>query len=89
MKAEAEIKYQENPEQKKQEMERTSNWRVFIPWIDLKKCEKNYRCFIFCPHDAVDIRKDGYPSIDAAKCTGCLICLRECPTSAISEEKDD
>lgn len=88
MKAEAEIKYDEKLEREKPDAEKTSGWRVFLPKIDLKKCGKNYRCFIFCPHDAVDIRKDGFPAIDADKCTGCLICLRECPTSAISEERE-
>lgn len=88
MKTEDEIKYDENLEGRKTEREKLSSWRVFLPKIDTKKCEKNYRCFIFCPHDAVDIRKDGFPSIDAAKCTGCLICLRECPTTAISEERE-
>lgn len=88
MKTEAEIKYDDRLEKKKAEPEKPSSWRVFTPRIDLKKCEKNYRCFIFCPHDAIDIRKDGFPSVDAAKCTGCLICLRECPTSAISEERE-
>ena len=88
MKTEGEIKYDEKLEQKKADVEKTSEWRVFIPRIDLKRCDKNYRCFIVCPHDAIDIRKDGFPSIDTAKCTGCLICLRECQPQAISEERD-
>ncbi|MBS3052967.1 MAG: pyruvate synthase [Candidatus Aenigmarchaeota archaeon] len=88
MKTDAEIRYEERKDMKKQELEKTANWRVFMPKIDLKRCDKNYRCFVVCPHDAVDIKKDGFPAIDASKCTGCLICLRECEPAAISEERE-
>jgi len=88
MKSIEEVKYDESLQPRKKDVEKPSNLRIFIPRIDTKKCEKNYRCFVYCPHDAVDIRKDGFPSIDPIKCTGCLLCLRECPTSAITEERE-
>lgn len=62
--------------------------RIFKPKIDLKICQNNYNCVIFCPHDAIDKNENGRPQIDYNLCTGCLICLRECPTNAISEERE-
>ncbi len=62
--------------------------RVHKPKIDLKKCEKNYNCIVFCPHNAINKNKNGFPVIDYNRCTGCLICLRECPVFAISEESE-
>ena len=62
--------------------------RVLKPKIDLKKCEKNYNCLVFCPHNAISVNKVGFPAIDYNLCTGCLICLRECPTFAITEEHE-
>ncbi|MBI2972156.1 MAG: 4Fe-4S binding protein [Candidatus Aenigmarchaeota archaeon] len=65
-----------------------ANWRVFRPVIDVKKCKKTYGCYAFCPENAIQIDKNGFPFIDANLCTGCLICLRECPCGAISEVKE-
>ncbi len=62
--------------------------RVFRPKIDLKICQNNYNCIIYCPHDAIDKNEKGRPQIDYNLCTGCLICLRECPTNAISNERE-
>ncbi len=62
--------------------------RVHKPRIDLKKCQKNFDCLVFCPHNAISRNKNGSPVIDYNKCTGCLICLRECPVFAISEEHE-
>jgi len=65
--------------------EKPSALRMHKPVIDMKKCDKTYRCVAFCPQDAIEMRKDEYPSINHDKCDGCLICLRECPTTAIEE----
>lgn len=90
MKSESEMKYDEKKTPVGEGLEKppVAEWRIFTPKIDLKTCGKNYRCVAFCPHNAISIRKDGFPEIDYDKCTGCLICLRECPTSAIFEEKN-
>ena len=61
--------------------------RAMRPRIDLKICQNNYKCVIFCPHSAVRI-SNSRPAIDYNKCTGCLVCLRECPANAISEERE-
>lgn len=62
--------------------------RVLKPRIDLKKCQKNYNCIVFCPHNAISVGRGGYPVIDYNLCNGCLICLRECPAFAIVEERE-
>ncbi len=71
-----------------QQQEMPARLRVLKPRIDLKKCEKNYNCLVFCPHNAISVNKTGFPAIDYSLCTGCLICLRECPTFAITEEHE-
>ena len=83
MESESEVKEQPTSAQQK-----VADWRLFKPNIDLKVCQKNYRCVVFCPHNAIQTKKDGYPVVNAESCTGCLICLRECPTSAITEERE-
>lgn len=65
-----------------------SKTRMFRPKIDQKKCQKTYNCFMFCPRNAINIGKEGFPEINYALCDGCLICLRECPSVAIIEEKE-
>ncbi len=70
------------------QQELPSRMRVQKPKIDLKKCEKNFNCLVFCPHNAITIGKTGFPVIDYSICTGCLVCLRECPTFAITEEHE-
>jgi 2-oxoacid:acceptor oxidoreductase delta subunit (pyruvate/2-ketoisovalerate family) len=62
--------------------------RLFRPKIDLKKCQKTYNCFLFCPRGAITIGAGGNPEINYTLCDGCLICLRECPSVAIIEERE-
>lgn len=62
--------------------------RAGKPVIDLKRCDKTYRCIVFCPENAIKQGKEGAPSIEYDKCDGCLICLRECPTAAIAEAQE-
>ncbi len=80
---EKDIKYELQPVQA--HGEKPAVLRSRKPVIDLKKCNKTYRCIVYCPENAIEARKDGYPSVNYDKCDGCLICLRECPTSAIAE----
>ncbi|HIG96949.1 MAG TPA: 4Fe-4S binding protein [Candidatus Aenigmarchaeota archaeon] len=70
------------------QQELPSRLRVLKPKIDLKKCQKNYNCMVSCPHNAITVHANGYPTIDYNLCTGCLICLRECPAFAITEEHE-
>jgi pyruvate ferredoxin oxidoreductase delta subunit len=67
-------------------MGKTGTWRVFRPIIDVEKCIKCWRCWIFCP-DGVISRND-YPSIDLEYCKGCGICAHECPVDAIKMERE-
>lgn len=62
--------------------------RNYRPRIDLKKCQKTYNCFLFCPRGAITINAEGHPVINYTLCDGCLICLRECPAVAITEERE-
>lgn len=71
-----------------QQQELPSRLRVLKPKIDLKKCQKNFSCVVFCPTNAISIGKSGFPVIDYDLCNGCLICLRECPAFAIGEEHE-
>lgn len=67
-------------------MGKTGTWRVFRPIIDVEKCIKCWRCWIFCP-DGVISRND-YPIIDFEYCKGCGICAQECPVDAIQMERE-
>jgi 2-oxoacid:acceptor oxidoreductase delta subunit (pyruvate/2-ketoisovalerate family) len=65
-----------------------SKTRTYRPQIDIKKCQKTYNCFLFCPRNAIMINAEGMPVINYTLCDGCLICLRECPAVAIVEERE-
>ncbi len=87
---ESEAKYDEKkaPFNAPKMQEAPSRMRAIKPKIDTKKCEKNYSCLVYCPHNAITTDKNGFPVIDYNVCTGCLICLRECPCFAITEEHE-
>ena len=74
--------------QEKQKEEMPSAFRINKPKINLSACQKNYRCVVYCPRDAIEIKPNGFPQINYDKCDGCLVCLRECPAIAISEERE-
>lgn len=61
--------------------------RVVKPVINLKTCEKNYDCVVYCPRNAISVTAAGFPAIAYDLCDGCLICLRQCPSAAIIEER--
>lgn len=82
---EEEIKPADKKEEKPPE---NSKWRAFRPVIEQKKCKKLYGCYAFCPENAIQIDKNGFPFVDLNLCTGCLICLRECACGAITEAKE-
>lgn len=65
----------------------TGRWRTFRPVIDLEKCIKCMRCWIYCPDAAIHIVNE-YPEIDYDYCKGCGICAHECPADAIHMERE-
>lgn len=73
---------------RRETLEKPSKLRVFRPVIDLKTCEKNYDCVVFCPRNAISINAQKNPTIQYDSCDGCLICLRVCPAAAIREEHE-
>jgi RnfABCDGE-type electron transport complex B subunit len=46
-------------------------------------CQGFGDCVKVCKFDALSMRDDGIPHIDAAKCTGCKACANECPQHII------
>lgn len=88
MLANQEIKQQKVQPQLPEEGSRPSELRILKPEINLRVCEKNYNCVIFCPRNAISINAKAWPAINYGLCDGCLICLRECPTSAITEVRE-
>lgn len=67
-------------------MGKTGTWRVFRPTIDLEKCIKCWRCWIYCPDAAIS--RNSNPLIDYEYCKGCGICATECPVDAITIERE-
>jgi len=69
-------------------MGKTGSWRVFRPEINLKKCVKCLRCWIFCPEGAIKRKKDDSVEINYDYCKGCGICANQCPTKAIKMDRE-
>lgn len=67
-------------------MGKTGTWRVFRPIIDVEKCIKCWRCWIFCPDGVISL--NDHPIIDFEYCKGCGICAQECPVDAIQMERE-
>ena len=72
----------------RESLDKPSVHRSFKPKIDMKTCEKNYDCVVFCPRNAIEVGKNEFPSISYDACDGCLICLRVCPSTAIREDRE-
>ncbi|MGC9308874.1 MAG: 4Fe-4S binding protein [Thermoplasmatota archaeon] len=68
-------------------MGKTGSWRVFCPELDVDKCIKCWRCWIYCPETA--IKRNEYPHIDLDYCKGCGVCANECPVDAITMRRED
>jgi len=69
-------------------MGKTGSWRVFRPTLDLKKCVKCLRCWIFCPEGSIKRNKDDSISINYDYCKGCGVCANQCPTKAITMNRE-
>ena len=67
----------------------TGTWRAIRPIIDTSRCINCMLCFLYCPDNAVMIKKegkDGNPEvtgIDLKHCKGCSICSQVCPVHCI------
>ncbi|GAB4438952.1 MAG: pyruvate synthase subunit PorD [bacterium] len=60
----------------------TGSWRSFRPIWDSEKCIQCYRCFSFCPDNAILIKDGKVAGINYDYCKGCGICAHECPKKA-------
>ncbi len=73
----------------------TGNWRAIRPDINTKKCINCMLCYLYCPDDAILIKKegkDGKPEIvgiDLEHCKGCSICSNVCPVKCITMDKEE
>ena len=66
----------------------TGGWRSRRPVFDNSKCNKCGLCYIFCPDAAIDMERDGYPTVNMFYCKGCGICAVECPKDVITMEEE-
>lgn len=73
---------------KKGAMGKTGNWRVFKPLLDITKCVKCLRCWIYCPEGTIIRKKDDSVEIDYEYCKGCGICAEVCKVKAIVMERE-
>jgi pyruvate ferredoxin oxidoreductase delta subunit len=69
-------------------MGKTGSWRVFRPTLDLAKCVKCLRCWIFCPEGSIKRKKDDSVEINYDYCKGCGVCASQCPTKAITMKRE-
>ncbi len=73
----------------------TGSWRATRPDINMNKCINCMLCFLYCPDNAITIKKegkDGKPEIigiDLEHCKGCSICSQVCPVKCITMEKEE
>jgi len=68
----------------------TGNWRSIRPSIEMSKCIHCMLCFLYCPDNALIIKKDGKDGnpellgVDYDHCKGCAICHSVCPVKCIT-----
>jgi pyruvate ferredoxin oxidoreductase delta subunit len=70
-------------------MGKTGSWRVFRPFLDIKKCVKCLRCWIFCPEGSIERKKDDSVKINYEYCKGCGICSNVCNVKAITMKREN
>lgn len=66
---------------------KTGSWRSMRPVVNKKRCIKCGRCWLFCPDNAITIKKDG-SDVNYDYCKGCGICATECPVKCIEMIKE-
>jgi len=69
-------------------MGKTGSWRVFKPVLDIEKCTKCLRCWIFCPEGAIKRNEDNSVEINYDFCKGCGVCANVCKVKAITMERE-
>jgi pyruvate ferredoxin oxidoreductase delta subunit len=72
----------------------TGDWRSIRPIWSEEKCIQCYRCWIFCPDNAIIVRDGRVVGVDYDFCKGCGICAKECPPKAtalmmVPEQRSD
>jgi len=72
---------------------KTGNWRTFVPKTDYNKCTGCGTCSRVCPENAITMIKNtgskkSQPRTDLNFCKGCGLCAVECPVKAITMELD-
>ncbi len=83
---------------------KTGGWRTFKPVIDVKKCIKCMKCWMFCPDHCINIKNLRNSSshmknssnfsynknieVNLDYCKGCGICAERCPVKAIEMVKE-
>jgi len=60
---------------------KTGTWRIKVPVVNLKKCQRCGMCWMYCPEGAIKLNKK--TEINYDYCKGCGICAKICPFGAI------
>ena len=69
-------------------MGKTGTWRVFRPTLNLDKCVKCLRCWIFCPEGSIIRNENDSVKINYDYCKGCGICSNVCNVKAITMKRE-
>ena len=69
-------------------MGKTGSWRVFRPNLDLSKCVKCLRCWVFCPEGSIKRKDDDTVEINYDYCKGCGVCSNVCKVKAITMDRE-
>jgi pyruvate ferredoxin oxidoreductase delta subunit len=67
---------------------KTGNWRIFRPVLNIAKCVKCLRCWIFCPEGSIRRNEDDSIKINYDYCKGCGVCANVCKVKAISMDRE-
>lgn len=66
----------------------TGDWRIQRPVMDMEKCVRCGKCFLYCPVSSI-IKEDDVYKITYGYCKGCGICAYECPVKAINMVQEE
>ena len=67
---------------------KTGSWREFKPILNIAKCVKCLRCWVFCPEGVVQRKPDDIVSINYEYCKGCGVCADVCKVKAITMKRE-
>ena len=68
---------------------KTGGWRLKRPVVDVSKCIGCGKCWVFCPDNAISLKKKKKACVDYDYCKGCGICATVCPVGAIKIVKEE